>query len=59
MAPQLRVGPHRPGPSIDTPRAKLIYTLFLLENARKTLERELLNFTKKVFKIDPSLTLAC
>lgn len=59
MAPQLRVGHHRPGPSMNTQRAKLIYTLFLLENARNTLERELLNFTKKVFKINLSLTLAC
>lgn len=39
--------------------ARLIHTLFLLENGRKRLERELLNFTKKVFKTGPSLTAAC
>lgn len=57
MAPQLGLRCHRPGPS-NTQRARLIYTLFLLENARNALETELLNFTKKVFKIDPTLTVA-
>ncbi|TWW55099.1 RING finger protein 17 [Takifugu flavidus] len=47
MTPQLRDFHHRTGALIESQRVKLIYQLFLLENARKTLERELINFTKK------------
>ncbi|XP_056899246.1 uncharacterized protein LOC130531315 isoform X2 [Takifugu flavidus] len=50
MTPQLRDFHHRTGALIESQRVKLIYQLFLLENARKTLERELINFTKKAYE---------
>lgn len=49
MTPQLRDVQHRAGALIESQRVRLVCQLFLLENARKTLERELINFTKKVF----------
>lgn len=64
MTQQLREVHHRAGALMDSQRVKLIYQLFLLENARKTLERQLINFTKKVFysqlrvEITPSCTVA-
>lgn len=48
MTPQLRGVRHRTGALIESQRVTLFYQLFLLENARKTLKRELINFTKKV-----------
>lgn len=57
MTPQLRDVHHRAGASIESQRVTLIYQLFLLENARKTLERELINFTKKVITVDSVLKL--
>lgn len=51
MTTQLRDIRHPAGASMNSQRAKLIYQLFLLENARNTLERELIDFAKTVFKI--------
>lgn len=61
MTPQLRDVHHRPEGLIESQRVKLIYQLFLLENARKMLERELINFTKKVFysQLRVEITLSC
>lgn len=64
MTPQLRDVRRRAGALMESQRGKLIYQLFLLENARKTLERELINVTKKVFyshlrvEITPSCQVA-
>ncbi|XP_035524699.1 uncharacterized protein LOC118333247 [Morone saxatilis] len=50
MTPQQQVVHRQPHPSITAQKVQLIYKLFLLENARNTLEQELLNFTKKAYE---------
>ncbi|XP_044220496.1 uncharacterized protein LOC122990971 [Thunnus albacares] len=50
MIPQQQPVQRQPHPSIISQRVQLTYKLFLLENARNTLEQELRNLTNKAYE---------